>query len=230
MSAPQRKNRRKTQDGRALRRKKRRWRGERLFAWLRNFHKLNQDGILSPRVGMRHKHTGWGSSTIRAMLHNERYIGIWKFKQRQWVKVPGANKRRPRKRDDSEVISRLMSMSRTRPMMCARATSSRMLNALLHALTTAAGWYWERDHMMAAGVGMATAGAFSIANQVAIDTYEAMEKRAEERRAKQEAEQEAKRLAEARALLDKHNQTRNARRFVVLDQDGDVIDVPDYDA
>ena len=66
--------------------------------------KLNQDGILSPRVGTRHKHTGWGSSTIRAMLHNERYIGIWKFKQRQWVKVPGTNKRRPRKRDDSEVI------------------------------------------------------------------------------------------------------------------------------
>ena len=98
------------------------------------------------------------------------------------------------------------------------------------AVTTAAGWYWERDHMMAAGVGMATAGAFSIANQVAIDAYEAMEKRAEERRAKQEAEKEAKRLAEARALLEKHNQTRNARRFVVLDQDGEVIDVPDYDA
>ena len=98
------------------------------------------------------------------------------------------------------------------------------------ALTTAAGYYWERDHMMAAGVGVATAGAFSIANQVAIDAYEAMEKRADEKRAKQEAEKEAKRLAEARALLDKHNQTRNARRFVVLDQDGDVIDVPDYDA
>ena len=98
------------------------------------------------------------------------------------------------------------------------------------ALTTAAGYYWERDHMMAAGVGVATAGAFSIANQVAIDAYEAMEKRADEKRAKQEAEKEAKRLAEARALLERHNQTRNARRLVVLDQDGEVIHVPDYDA
>ena len=98
------------------------------------------------------------------------------------------------------------------------------------ALTTAAGYYWERDHMMAAGVGVATAGAFSIANQVAIDAYEAMEKRADEKRAKQEAEKEAKRLAEARALLERHNQTRNARRLVVLDQDGEVIHVPAYDA
>ena len=38
--APQRKNRRKTQDGRKLRRKSRRWKVERLFAWLQNFRRL----------------------------------------------------------------------------------------------------------------------------------------------------------------------------------------------
>jgi transposase len=40
--APHRKNRRKpkTQDGRKLRRYKRRWKIERLFAWLRNFRRL----------------------------------------------------------------------------------------------------------------------------------------------------------------------------------------------
>lgn len=96
------------------------------------------------------------------------------------------------------------------------------------AATTAGGWYWERDHMMAAGVGMAAAGAFSIANQVSIDAYESMEKRAEEKKAKKEAEAEAKRLADARALLEQHKQTRNAHRLVVLDQDGDIIDVPGY--
>src|SRR5262245_61080703 len=68
-------------------------------------HGLNKDGIPSPRVGTRHKCFGWGSSTIRAILYNERYVGVWKFKERQWVKVPGSNKRQPRARDASEVIS-----------------------------------------------------------------------------------------------------------------------------
>lgn len=42
MIAPHRKNRkkRKTQDGRKLRRYKRRWKIERLFAWLQNFRRL----------------------------------------------------------------------------------------------------------------------------------------------------------------------------------------------
>jgi transposase len=42
MIAPHRKNRkkRKTQDGRKLRRYKRRWKVERLFAWLQNFRRL----------------------------------------------------------------------------------------------------------------------------------------------------------------------------------------------
>lgn len=68
-------------------------------------HGLNRDGIPSPRVGTRHKCFGWGASTIRAMLYNERYVGIWKFKERQWVKVPGTNTRQPRPRNASEVIS-----------------------------------------------------------------------------------------------------------------------------
>lgn len=42
MIAPHRKNRSrpKTQDGRALRRYKRRWKVERLFAWLQNFRRI----------------------------------------------------------------------------------------------------------------------------------------------------------------------------------------------
>ena len=65
---------------------------------------LNADGIPSPRAGTRHKRTSWGPSTIRSMLYNERYVGIWTYKQTQWVKVPGSNKRRPRRRSASEMI------------------------------------------------------------------------------------------------------------------------------
>ncbi len=68
-------------------------------------HGLNKAGIPSPRVGTRHKNFGWGASTIRTILYNERYAGLWKFKERQWVKVPGTNKRQPRARNASEVIS-----------------------------------------------------------------------------------------------------------------------------
>ena len=40
MIAPNRKKRSKTQDGRFLRRYRRRWKIERLFAWLQNFRRL----------------------------------------------------------------------------------------------------------------------------------------------------------------------------------------------
>ena len=40
MIAPNRRKRRKTQDGRALRRYCQRWKMERLFAWLQNFRRL----------------------------------------------------------------------------------------------------------------------------------------------------------------------------------------------
>lgn len=40
MIAPNRSNRRKTQDGHPLRRYKRRWRVERLFAWIHNFRRI----------------------------------------------------------------------------------------------------------------------------------------------------------------------------------------------
>ena len=84
----------------------------RIFTMYRDegaFHRisrmLNREGIPSPRAGTKHKRFGWGSSTIRAILYNEKYVGIWRFKERQWVKVPGTNKRRPRDRAADEVIT-----------------------------------------------------------------------------------------------------------------------------
>ena len=73
-------------------------------------------------------------------------------------------------------------------------------------------------------------------NQVSVDAYEAMEKRAEEKRARKEAEESAKerekRLADARALLEaeKQQKTRNARRFVILDENGESLDYDLVDA
>lgn len=95
----------------------------------------------------------------------------------------------------------------------------------------AAGWYWEKDHVMATGAGVTAAGAFSMVNQVAVDAYEAVERKAEEKRARKEAEEaekeRKKRLDDARALLEdeaKKKATRNARRIVILDRDGEPID------
>jgi site-specific DNA recombinase len=66
--------------------------------------RLNAEGVRSPRAGSRHKRFGWGQSTVRAMLHNEKYIGVWRFNERQWVKVPGTAKRIPRKKAATEVM------------------------------------------------------------------------------------------------------------------------------
>lgn len=84
---------------------------QRIFEMYRNgkslcaiARKLNTEDVPSPRAGTRHKRSGWGASTIRAMLYNERYAGVWKFKETEWRKVPGTNKRRPRARDESEVM------------------------------------------------------------------------------------------------------------------------------
>src|SRR5439155_26485094 len=67
---------------------------------------LNREGIPSPRIGTRHRWSGWCVGTVREMLRNERYIGVWRFKEMQWVKVPGSNRRLPRKRPASETMVR----------------------------------------------------------------------------------------------------------------------------
>ena len=58
MIAPHRRNRKKpkTQDGRVLRRYKRRWKVERLFAWLHNFRRLlvRQERYLENFLGFVH--------------------------------------------------------------------------------------------------------------------------------------------------------------------------------
>jgi len=65
---------------------------------------LNARGVPPPRAGSKHRRQGWVDSTIRAILHNEKYAGRWSFKTLQWVRVPGTHKRAPRGRDRADVI------------------------------------------------------------------------------------------------------------------------------
>ena len=50
------------------------------------------------------RRSGTVDATIRVFLHNEKYAGIWRFKEREWVHVPGEDRRMPRKRPASEVM------------------------------------------------------------------------------------------------------------------------------
>lgn len=59
---------------------------------------FNDDKIPSPREGRKYTRRGWGDTTIRSWLHNQRYVGIWEWGRREWRKVPGTNTRRPRVR------------------------------------------------------------------------------------------------------------------------------------
>jgi DNA invertase Pin-like site-specific DNA recombinase len=68
--------------------------------------RLNAERVPPPRAKTRHRRKGWVASTVRAMLHNEAYIGWWTFNRRQWMKVPGTNIRRPKPKDSKAVIRR----------------------------------------------------------------------------------------------------------------------------
>lgn len=66
---------------------------------------LHREGVPGPRAHTRHRQKGWVPNTIRAMLANETYVGRFSYGKREWRKVPGTNKRRPRKRPASEVLT-----------------------------------------------------------------------------------------------------------------------------
>ncbi|MBI2395166.1 MAG: recombinase family protein [Deltaproteobacteria bacterium] len=63
---------------------------------------LNDERVPPPRARTRHRRKGWVASTIRAILHNEAYVGRWTYNRNEWRKVPGTNARRPRPRDTAE--------------------------------------------------------------------------------------------------------------------------------
>lgn len=67
---------------------------------------LNHDRVSAPYDGVRSKAAGpgWGHSTVRAILQNSRYVGLWTWNVRKHVRVPGKRNRRALKRDPAEVV------------------------------------------------------------------------------------------------------------------------------
>lgn len=69
---------------------------------------LNEEGLAAPNDGGRGNKNGhgWGHTTIRAMLSNERYLGRFVWNQAKYVRVPGRKNRRRVERPESEWIAR----------------------------------------------------------------------------------------------------------------------------
>jgi site-specific DNA recombinase len=67
---------------------------------------LNEQGLAAPNDGGRgNKHgRGWGHTTIRSMLRNERYTGRFVWNQSKWTRVAGRKSRRRVTRPESEWI------------------------------------------------------------------------------------------------------------------------------
>ncbi len=65
---------------------------------------LNTEHVDPPRAKTRHRRKGWVASSIKDILANEAYIGIWVWRKRAWARVPGTKKRRPRRRDPKEIL------------------------------------------------------------------------------------------------------------------------------
>ncbi len=69
---------------------------------------LNEKGLTAPNDDGRGNKNGrgWGHTTIRAMLGNERYLGRFAWNQSKWVRVPGRKSRKRVMRPESEWIAR----------------------------------------------------------------------------------------------------------------------------
>ncbi len=68
---------------------------------------LNDEGLPAPNDGGRGNKYGhgWGHTTVRAMLGNERYWGHFVWNQSKWVRVPGRKSRRRVMRPEGEWVA-----------------------------------------------------------------------------------------------------------------------------
>jgi site-specific DNA recombinase len=67
---------------------------------------LNADGLPAPydRDHRKRAGKGWGSSTIRAILRNERYVGRFAWNRRQWFRHPTTGRRVSRERPTDDLV------------------------------------------------------------------------------------------------------------------------------
>lgn len=66
--------------------------------------RFNSENVAPPRAKTKHRRKGWVASTVRDIIRNEAYIGLWTWRKRLWRKLPGTNIKRPKKRDPREVM------------------------------------------------------------------------------------------------------------------------------
>lgn len=68
---------------------------------------LNEEGHAAPHDGGKgnKRGRGWGHTSIRAMLLNERYVGRITWNRSKWVQVPGRKSRRRVARPESEWVT-----------------------------------------------------------------------------------------------------------------------------
>lgn len=66
---------------------------------------FNAEQVPYARLGKKFRRQGWVASSVRAILHNRAYIGEWTWNRREWRKLPGTDKRRPRPRRPEDVIT-----------------------------------------------------------------------------------------------------------------------------
>ncbi|MCG8422062.1 MAG: hypothetical protein MJE77_29415 [Proteobacteria bacterium] len=96
------------------------------------------------------------------------------------------------------------------------------------AATTTAGYLLNRNHLMAAGTGLAAAGTYSLINQYSVDAYEALEEKDKKKTEEREKAEKQKLLAAAREAA-KHANQRNASEAVqhlrIVDADDEFEDV-----
>lgn len=67
---------------------------------------LNDERIPAPHDGGKgnKKAHGWGHTTIRSMLRNEQYVGVWTWNKENWVQIPGTSRYRRVKRPEAEHV------------------------------------------------------------------------------------------------------------------------------
>lgn len=66
---------------------------------------LNARGVEAPRSSKPRDRDAWGVSTVRAILHNEKYVGRWTFGRLQWDRDPETRRRRKRVRTEALVTT-----------------------------------------------------------------------------------------------------------------------------
>lgn len=68
-------------------------------------HVLNSERIPSPHAGCGTRPGFWCTGTIRGILGNRKYIGIWEYNRTRWIKKRVSGKRKVLKNDPSEWVT-----------------------------------------------------------------------------------------------------------------------------